>query len=103
MGITIGEQINMGMTFMLGHIFVLGSITLYPDSTGYLGQVKTFAIGRILRFGNLEYITNSCGELVFMSSVSNQIKEQFEMLSLILMSNPTQDECENLSSGPTSG
>ena len=58
-----------------GQIFVFGTITLFPDSTSHLGQVKNFSLGRIVRFGNLEYAADSCGELVFLTWVSDQIEE----------------------------
>lgn len=68
----IDDSVGCGMTFFSGQLFVLDSITLHADSIGHLGQIKKFAPGRIIRFGNLEYAADSGGELAFSGWVSDQ-------------------------------
>ena len=50
--------------------FVFDSVTLYADSTGHLGQIKNFAPGQTIKFGNLEYAADARGELAFSGWVS---------------------------------
>ena len=71
MGITINKRVNVGMTFIPGQTFVFGNIALLDGSAGNLGQVKIVAPGQIIRFVDLEYITNSRGGLVPVNWVSN--------------------------------
>ena len=61
----IDDNIGCGKTFFPGQLFVFGSITLYADSTGLLGQIENFAPGQTIWFGNLEYPADARGELAF--------------------------------------
>jgi hypothetical protein len=45
------------------------------DSTGHLGQIKNFPPGQTIRFGNVEYIADVCGKLVFSGWVSDQSED----------------------------
>ena len=71
----IDDSIGCGRTFFHGQLFVFGSVTLYADSTGHLGQIKNFAPGQTIRFGNLEYAADACGKLAFSGWVSDQSED----------------------------
>lgn len=51
-------------------MFIFGGFTLVANSAVHLGQVEAFAPGEIVRFGNIEYTTDYCGELIITGGVS---------------------------------
>ena len=52
-------------TFLPGQVFVFGGFVLRANSIGRLEQVDSNAPGHQIRFGNLNYITDIRGDLVF--------------------------------------
>jgi hypothetical protein len=101
MEIKIGEQIDAGANFMLGQIFVFGSIAFYIDSAGHLGQVGNSTPGWIVKFDNLENTTDFHGKQAFTSWVSDQMKENHDALIPKPSLNLAHDGCMNPSPGPT--
>lgn len=49
--------------FAPGQILAFGNIMLHVDRIGRLGQVKSFTPDQEIRFRNLEFITDSRGDL----------------------------------------
>ena len=87
----INDSIGCGKTFFPGQLFVFGNVTLYADSTGYLGLIENFAPGQTIRFGNLEYAADACSELAFSGWVSDQSRELTDAIILISDSISDQD------------
>ena len=54
-----------GETFLPGQIFVFGGFTLRANSLGHLEQIESYAPGRQVRFGSLNYTTDIRGDLIF--------------------------------------
>ena len=54
-----------GETFLPGQIFVFGGFALRANSLGHLEQIESYAPGRQVRFGNLNYTTDIRGDLIF--------------------------------------
>ena len=54
-----------GDTFLPGQIFVFGGFALRANSLGHLEQIDNYAPGHQVRFGNLNYTTDICGDLIF--------------------------------------
>ena len=54
-----------GETFLPGQIFVFGGFALRANSLGHLEQNDSYAPGHQIRFGNLNYIANVRGDLIF--------------------------------------
>ena len=52
-------------TFLPGQIFVFGSYALQANSLGHLEQIDSYAPGHQVRFGNLNYTADVCGDLIF--------------------------------------
>ena len=52
-------------TFLPGHVFVFGGFVLRANLTGRLQQVDSYAPGHQIRFGNLNYVADIRGDLVF--------------------------------------
>ena len=50
-----------GETFLPGQIFVFGGFALRANSLGHLEQIESYAPGRQVRFGNLNYTLTSAG------------------------------------------
>lgn len=46
------------------------------DSAGHLGLVETYTPGRIVHFGNLEFIVDSHGELLLQVMASTRAQER---------------------------
>ena len=61
----IGDGVNSGDLFVLGQLFAFGSIVLDANPTCHLDQINNFAPEHRIRFGNLEYIADARGDLVF--------------------------------------
>ena len=54
-----------GETFLPGQIFVFGGFVLPANSLGHLEQIDSYAPGHQVRFGNLNYTADICGDLIF--------------------------------------
>ena len=54
-----------GETFLPGQIFVFGGFALRANSLGHLEQIESYAPGRQVRFGSLNYTTDIRGDLIF--------------------------------------
>ena len=51
----INSDAVQGETFLPGQIFVFGGFTLRANSLGHLEQIESYAPGRQVRFGSLNY------------------------------------------------
>ena len=51
-------------TFLPGQIFVFGGFALWANSLGHLEQIESYAPGRQVRFGSLNYIADIRGDLI---------------------------------------
>ena len=58
----IGSDAVRGETFLPGQIFVFGGFALRANSLGYLEHIDRYAPGHQVRFGNLYYIVDVCGD-----------------------------------------
>ena len=54
-----------GEVFLPGQIFVFGGFVLRANSLGHLEQIESYAPGHQVRFGNLNYTADICGDLIF--------------------------------------
>ena len=54
-----------GEVFLPGQIFVFGGFVLRANSLGHLERIESYAPGRQVRFGNLNYTTDIRGDLIF--------------------------------------
>ena len=54
-----------GETFLRGQIFVFGGFALRANSLGHLEQIESYAPGRQVRFGSLNYTADIRGYLIF--------------------------------------
>ena len=54
-----------GETFLPGQIFVFGGFALRANSLGCLEQIGSYAPGRQVRFGSLNYTADDRGDLIF--------------------------------------
>ncbi|MDE1407683.1 hypothetical protein, partial [Bacillus licheniformis] len=61
----INSDAVQGETFLPGQIFVFGGFALRANSLGRLEQIKSYAPGRQVRFGSLNYTANIRGDLIF--------------------------------------
>jgi hypothetical protein len=61
----INDDVGCGSSFVPGQLFAFGIVVVHADSVGHLGRIENFSLGQTIRFGNLEYATNSRGELTF--------------------------------------
>ena len=52
-------------TFLPGQIFVFGGFALRANSFGHLEQIKSYAPGRQVRFGSLNFTADIRGDLIF--------------------------------------
>ena len=48
-----------------GQIFVFGGFALWANSLGHLEQIESYAPGRQVRFGSLNYTADIRGDLIF--------------------------------------
>ena len=51
--------------FLPGQIFVFGGFVLRANSLGYLEQIESYAPGHQVRFGILNYTSDTRGDLIF--------------------------------------
>ena len=61
----IGSNAVQGEVFLPGQIFVFGGFALLANSLGHLEQIESYAPGRQVRFGNLNYTADIRGYLIF--------------------------------------
>ena len=61
----IGNDAIQGEVFLPGQIFVFGGFVLRANSLGHLEQIESYALGRQVRFGSLNYTTDIRGDLIF--------------------------------------
>ena len=61
----IGNNAIQGEGFLPGQIFVFGGFIPRANSLGHLEQIESYAPGRQVRFGNLNYTTDIRGDLIF--------------------------------------
>ena len=54
-----------GETFLPGQIFVFDGFALRANSLGHLEQIESYASGRQVRFGSLNYTADIRGDLIF--------------------------------------
>ena len=59
------QQTVQGETFLPGQIFVFGGFALRANSLGHLEQIDSYAPGHQVRFGNLNYMVDIRGDLIF--------------------------------------
>ena len=55
----IGNDAIQGEVFLPRQSFVFGSFALRANSLGHLEQIESYAPGRQVRFGNLNYTANN--------------------------------------------
>ena len=53
-----------GETFLPGQIFVFGGFALQANSLGHLEQIESYAPGRQVRFGSLNFMADIRGDLI---------------------------------------
>ena len=61
----IYNNVVSGETFCPGQIFVFGGFVLRANSIGHLEQIDSYAPGHQISFGNLSYVANIRGDLIF--------------------------------------
>ena len=65
MASSIVNNTVQGETFLPGQIFVFGGFALRANSLGHLEQIDSYAPGHQIRFGNLNYMADILGDLIF--------------------------------------
>ena len=61
----IASDAVQGEAFLHGQIFIFGGFALWANSLGHLEQIESYAPGRQVRFGNLNYTADIRGDLIF--------------------------------------
>ena len=61
----INNDAVQGETFLPGQIFIFGGFALRANSLGHLEQIESYALGRQVRFGSLNFMANIHGDLIF--------------------------------------
>ena len=61
----VNNKTVQGETFLPGQIFMFGGFALRANSLGHLEQIDSYAPGHQVRFGNLNYTADICGDLMF--------------------------------------
>ena len=61
----INNDAVQGETFLPGQIFVFGGFALRANSLGHLEQIESYAPGRQVRFGSLNFMADIRGDLIF--------------------------------------
>src|SRR4051812_47047890 len=61
----INNDAVQGETFLPGQIFIFGGFALRANSLGHLEQIESYAPGRQVRFGSLNYTADIRGDLIF--------------------------------------
>ena len=65
MASSINNNAIQGETFLLRQIFVFGGFALRANSIGHLEQIESYAPGRQVRFGSLNFTADIRGNLIF--------------------------------------
>ena len=60
----INGDVVQGETFLPGQIFVFSGFTLRANSLGHLEQIESYALGRQVRFGSLNYTADIRRDLI---------------------------------------
>ena len=63
----------LGQVFLPGQIFVFGSFALWANSHGHLKQMDSCALGHQISFGNLDYVADIRGDLIFQGSAASTV------------------------------
>ena len=61
----INNDVVQGETFLPGQIFVFSVFALRANSLGHLEQIESYAPGRQVRFGSLNFTADIRGDLIF--------------------------------------
>ena len=61
----IKNNVVQGETFLPGQIFVFGGFALRANLLGHLEQIESYAHGRQVRFGSLNFTADIRGHLIF--------------------------------------
>ena len=64
----INSDAVQGETFLPGQIFIFGGFALRANSLGHLEQIESYAPGRQVRFGSLNYTDDIRGDLILEDS-----------------------------------
>ena len=62
---TIINNAVQGETFLPGQSFVFSGFVLRANSLGHLEQIESYAPGRQVRFGSLNFTADIRGDLIF--------------------------------------
>ena len=62
--VIINNDAVQGETFLPGQIFVFGGFALRANSLGHLEQIESYAPGRQVRFGSLNFTADIRGDLI---------------------------------------
>ena len=62
---TTHKNSAMRETFLPGQIFVFGGLALRANLIGHLEQIDSYAPGHQISFGNLNYVADIRGDLIF--------------------------------------
>ena len=65
MASSINNDAVYGETFLPGQIFIFGGFALRADSLGHLEQIESYAPGRHVRLGSLNFTADIRGDLIF--------------------------------------
>ena len=61
----IASDVVLGEAFLPGQIFIFGGFALRANSLGHLEQIESYAPSHQVRFGNLNYMADIRGDLIF--------------------------------------
>ena len=61
----IGNDAVQGEILLPRQIFVFGSFALRANSLGHLEQIDSYAPGHQVKFGSLNYVADTRGDLIF--------------------------------------
>ena len=62
------NDVVQGETFLPRQTFVFGGFALWANSLGHLEQIESYAPGRQVRFGSLNFTADIRGDLIFNGS-----------------------------------
>ena len=65
MASSINNHAVQDETFLPGQIFLFGGFALRANSLGHLEQIESYAPGRQVRFGSLNFTADVHGDLIF--------------------------------------
>ena len=60
----VNNNMVQGETFLPRQIFVFGGFALWANSLGHLEKIDSYAPGRQVRFGSLNYMADIRGDLI---------------------------------------